>query len=233
MPRDNECASSRVYGRGFVVSAGYERYIITAAHCLPRSRYPSPHLANSTVELTFPKIISPLGSKRREHMIWAELCVLSLADDVAVFAEPDGQVLCDEHDRYEAVTEQAMRVGRSPVAHPPHEWIVEHETPAWFLSFDGEWQSCTVHNGGRFLEISDGADCIKSGMSGEPIIDVNGAAIGLMSTSGSGGVNMHPSLTDCLPPWLLRKLAVRAKPCDSQAKVENRDPPQGPLVRRK
>jgi hypothetical protein len=38
----------------------------------------------------------------------------------------------------------------------------------------------------------------------------NGAAIGLVSTgSGGDGFNMNPSLSDCLPPWLLRKLDVR------------------------
>jgi hypothetical protein len=80
------------YGRGFVVSAGeYERYVITAAHCLPRSRYPRPHLANGAAELTFPRIIGPLGSKRSKQTICAELSFLSLADDVAVFAEPDNQ----------------------------------------------------------------------------------------------------------------------------------------------
>ena len=45
-------------GRGFIVEAEHqERYIITAAHCLPRSRYPFPHLANTSPELTLPRII--------------------------------------------------------------------------------------------------------------------------------------------------------------------------------
>ena len=42
----------------------------------------------------------------------------------------------------------------------------------------GEWQFCTLHNGGRFLSIEQN-DLIKSGMSGSPIIDSNGVAIGL------------------------------------------------------
>jgi hypothetical protein len=74
------------------------------------------------------------------------------------------------------------------------------------LSLDGEWQSCTVHNGGRFLRITNhGKNSIKGGMSGSPIIDATGAAIGLIST---GDGDMNPSLMDCLPPWLLRKLDV-------------------------
>jgi hypothetical protein len=44
---------------------------------------------------------------------------------------------------------------------------------------------------------------IKSGMSGSPIIDSDGRAIGLGSTSGGGehgGHNVNPNLLDYLPP---------------------------------
>jgi hypothetical protein len=46
-------------------------------------------------------------------------------------------------------------------------------------------------------------------MSGSPIIDANGAAIGLISMGDGGddyGKSVNPSLMDSLPPWLLRKL---------------------------
>ena len=195
-------------GRGFIVGAGDHRYVVTAAHCLPRSRFPRPHLANSVPELTFPKIIGPLASKQRT--IWGELCVISLTDDVAVFSEPDGQVLCDQCAEFEEFAKASIPIGNPPEAIEPHLRESHPGAAAFMLSLDGEWQSCTVHNGGRFLVISDGAGFIRSGMSGEPIIDANGGAIGLMSTSGSGGVNTHPSLTDCLPPWLLRKLDIRS-----------------------
>jgi hypothetical protein len=88
-------------------------------------------------------------------------------------------------------------------------WSETSSTAAWVLSLDGEWQSCRLQNGGRFLSIEQ-IDLVKSGMSGSPIIDNNGAAIGLISASGGvpehGGQNIDPSLTDCLCPWLLRKL---------------------------
>ena len=102
----------------------------------------------------------------------------------------------------------AMPVGKSPEALAPHLWKSHPGTPAFMLSVDGEWQSCTLYNGGRFLVIRDGAADIKSGMSGSPIVDTNGAAVGLISTGGAAG-NMNPSLMDCLPPWLLRKLDMR------------------------
>jgi Trypsin-like peptidase domain len=194
-------------GRGFVVSAGDDRYVLTAAHCLPHSRFPRPHLANSVSDLTFRKIIGPLASKQRT--ICAELCVLNLIDDVAVFTEPDCQALWDENDQYGAFTEQAMMIGQSPQVRPPYECTVETETPARLLSLDGQWLDCTVQNNGRFLTVRQGNQLIKPGMSGSPIVNADGAAIGLVSTSGDGGdSNVHPSLADCLPAWLSRKLDV-------------------------
>jgi hypothetical protein len=47
------------YGRGFIVSAGESRYVITAVYCLPRYRIPRPHLANSVPELTFRNRLRP------------------------------------------------------------------------------------------------------------------------------------------------------------------------------
>jgi hypothetical protein len=191
------------HGRGFIVGAGDDRYVITAAHCLPRSRYPRPHLANGLSELTFPKIIGPLGSK--ERTFWGELCAISLTDDLAVFCEPDGQALWDQCAEYEAFTETAIMIGKPPDALASYLWKSDPGMAAFVLSLDGEWRACTVHNGGRFLSIINGG--VKGGMSGSPIINADGVAIGVISTSdASGAESINPCLMDCLPPWLLRKL---------------------------
>ena len=176
-------------GRGFVVSAGADRFVVTAAHCVPREGIPTPHLWNGASELTFENLIGPLGA---EPSIWGELCVYGLTDDIAVFGEPAGD-LEDEFERYVEFTDEAALV----IADAPD---VGTETPAFVLSLDGTWQRCTALNDGRFLRISSAARIIETGMSGSPIVDENGAAIGLIST-GDG-----PSLTACLPPWLLRRL---------------------------
>ena len=55
-------------GRGFIVSAGDMRYIITAAHCLPYSRFPTPHLANGINELTFPNVLGRIVFKTANGM---------------------------------------------------------------------------------------------------------------------------------------------------------------------
>jgi hypothetical protein len=193
-------------GRGFIASAGGERKIVTAAHCLPFDRLPTPHLSNSVCELTFRRIIGRLTAKRLT--IWGELCAYSLTDDFAVLSEPDGE--CGEKHcmRYENFTQQAMPIGQSPDAVAPHLWLTQAGSPAWTLSLTGEWQKCIVYNGGRFLTLDADAK-IESGMSGSPIINEKGAAVGVISTGSSGvGENHHPSLSDCLPPWLMRKLDV-------------------------
>ncbi len=196
-------------GRGFIIKAGNSRYIVTAAHCLPEDRVPTPLLANGTNELTFPNVAGRLKSKRQT--IWAELCAFNLCDDLAVLSEPDNQELSEKYERYERFTARAMTLGNPPAIIETYRLRETPGTAARVLSLDGEWQSCTLHNNGRFLLIKESA-LIVAGMSGSPIIDINGDAIGLISTSTEGDVGDHfgysinPSLADCLPPWLLRKM---------------------------
>ena len=200
-------------GRGFIVGAGGERFIITAGHCLPHNSIL--HLTNSS-ELTFDGFIGSLFSK--QGTIAAELCVYSLVDDIAAFGAPDTRDDLYECAEYEQFTATAMTIGKLPDRAAPrqprsvqrlsiHGWRKNgdaHTEAAFILSLDGEWQPCTVHNGGRYLTICDGADQIRGGMSGSPIIDTKGDAVGLVSTGGEDS-NLNPSL-DCLPAWLLRKL---------------------------
>ncbi|MCK1417646.1 trypsin-like peptidase domain-containing protein [Bradyrhizobium sp. CW4] len=175
-------------GRGFIVGTkGLARYVVTAAHCLPRSRYPRPNLANGSKQLAFSQIIGPLGSK---PTIWAELQVLNLIDDLAVFGELDDEVFSEE---YAKLTDTAMKAGV-----PPHQV----EMPGWVLSLDCRWVPCTVQSGDRLLHISKAK--IENGMSGSPILNAAGAAIGLISTGST-----NPSLADCLPPWIWRRVKPR------------------------
>ena len=198
-------------GRGFVVCGKDERrYIITAAHCIPEEHYPFPHLSNSSNELAVRDIVGDLGCE--ECSIRGELCVLNLTDDLAVLAEPDSQNMPEEHDRYETFTtaKSTVQIGPPPLFVPPYEWLDVPGAPAWVLSLDLSWQPCTVHTNGRWLTLY-GAK-IEGGMSGSPILNAKGEAIGLISTSSEPpndvgfGSNVPPSLMDCLPPWLWREL---------------------------
>jgi hypothetical protein len=197
-------------GRGFIVG-GPDRLVITAAHCLPS--YPEPHLANGP-ELIYPRIIGPLTFSQRP--IWGELVSCSLVDDLAVLGAPEvfaseleSEVDGDPFMRFSEFTEEhAIRIGQSPEPAP----LGNDDGPgsqAFVLSLEGEWQTCTVRSdpGSRFVFIAGAR--IESGMSGSPILNADGEAIGLISTSGASG-SVNPSLTDCLPPWLLRKLLHNA-----------------------
>ena len=193
-------------GRGFIVGAGHYRYVITAAHCLPFEQVPKPHLANGLSELTFGKIMGRVTAKRLT--IWGQLCVFNLCDDIAVLGEPDSQELDDQHSAYKKFTARAMTIGNPPPALDSYRWADVPGSPAWVLSLAGDWQGCKLHNGDRFLTLDNGAT-IDGGMSGSPILNSDGAAIGLISTGNAGvGNNINPALTNCLPNWLLRRLDV-------------------------
>jgi S1-C subfamily serine protease len=50
------------------------------------------------------------------------------------------------------------------------------------------------------------------GMSGSPLVDEDGRAIGLVTTGGSGDQEygtISPALSEVLPGWLLRELGLR------------------------
>ena len=195
-------------GRGFIVGSAHgARYVVTAAHCLARSRFPRPNLAFHVRDWMFPNVIGTLGADR--GTISAELCVINLSDDLAVFGEPNGEQLGYEAHQYGRFTAVAMPVAEPPTAVEPCRWRNASGAKAWVLALDGTWLSCAVHNSGRFLMLEDVE--IKVGMSGTPILNADGAAIGLISAGESGGRynDGHRSLMDCLPAWLWRKLQCR------------------------
>jgi hypothetical protein len=154
--------------------------------------------------LTFPKFVGSLA-KRSQRSIWGNLCVLSLIDDIAVFCAPDSQELSEQCKAFDQFTATAMMVANPPTVISPYEW---HDVPgalAWVLSLDLKWLPCRVHNNGRLL-VTTGAK-IEGGMSGSPILNAEGYAIGLISITGAD--DRGPCLASCLPPWLWRRLKVQ------------------------
>jgi hypothetical protein len=193
------------YGRAVILAAGEGKpFIVTAAHCLPHSRYPRPHLGNTTTDLLLPRLVGTIGARRT---ISAQLDVLNLIDDVAVLTSPDNQELWTQAEEYEQFTLPCMTVGDAPAMFAPWDWHGEPGADGWVLSLELVWKPCTIHRNGRFLTTS-GAK-IEPGMSGSPILNGAGAVIGIISAGHEGyGNNWHPSLADCLPPWLWRKLTA-------------------------
>lgn len=195
-------------GRGFIVEARRrrrrDRYIITAAHCLPH--FPPCHTFSYTEERTYANLLGPLDSL--EKTVWAECLFADPIGDIAVLGSPDNQVLENEAEAYEKLVSDipALRIGDAM-----------DQSDAWLFSLDDEWSKCVVgcNNFGP-LWIKDAIGRIRGGMSGSPIVNINGRAIGVVCTSG-GGTDLeshteggpNPRLTRNLPGWLLRQ-ATRA-----------------------
>jgi hypothetical protein len=70
---------------------------------------------------------------------------------------------------------------------------------ARILSLSGEWIECTVKAWAKWLVV-DQEELFAGGMSGSPILSLDGRAIGLVSTGGQ-----NPILRQNLPAWFFRR----------------------------
>ncbi|MGH6840337.1 MAG: S1 family peptidase [Methylocella sp.] len=191
-------------GRGFVIAVKhtncekmrYEmRYVVTAAHCLPF--LPPAMPAMDAEEKTYKKLLAPLGSK---PIVWAECLFIDPVADIAVLGTPDGQIFYDESDAYQQLVQgPALKIGDMP------PYVVAQ---GWVLSLDLEWVPCVVqHCNGPLW--GPPPSPIKDGMSGSPILNTIGTAIGVVSCSGGNDAGISteigpgPRLAAHLPGWLL------------------------------
>jgi hypothetical protein len=179
-------------GRGFVVESSIHRLVITAAHCLPRLPVPHPWAQE---ERTYSRLLGPLGEKPR---VTTECWFVDPVSDLAVLGPPDS-VLGEENEAYEKLMSSSAAL---PIAR------LTQQTPGWLLSLDGEWFRCSVRPSGRGLMVSNASKGILGGMSGSPILDSDGAAIGVISCSQEGPGEKptegdpNPRLIHHLPSWL-------------------------------
>ena len=195
-------------GRGFIVEAtrrykmdgerwaDTSRYVITAAHCLPKL-FP---LIHDSHETNYPNLLGPLGE---EPTVWADCFFVDPVADIAVLGSPDNQSLYKEAGAYEELTDNGLplRIANFP-----------EQCNAWLLNLDKEWFRCKAS---RCFEhgpiwIEDAGQPIVGGMSGSPIINKKGQAIGVLTCARGGGAESHtqggpcPSLIGNLPGWFLR-----------------------------
>jgi hypothetical protein len=216
-------------GRGFVVSGGDDRYVITAAHVL--SKPPPPHLMPFGEERSYLRFLGPRGGKRKR--IAVECLFYEPVSDTAVLGEPQDVELSDEAERYRQFVADLPPFAVAapppmPVGSPRKVKMIAPETlngpvrfvsegatrrqpshfPAHVISLAGEWTKCDAardRSRPGLLEVEP-ENVVVGGMSGSPLISATGEALGVVSTS-----NFCPVLTDSLPAWLLRKLIAPAK----------------------
>jgi hypothetical protein len=177
-------------GRGFLVHARRERIVIlTAAHCL--THLPPPHPASYTEERTYLHLVGELDAP---GTIAVECAFVDPIHDVAVLTGPDDQAFNEEAEAYDAfvAARDALRIGRLPVA-----------ATGCVCSLAGAWEACDLEPWphGRFVDVKRVR--IQSGMSGSPILDADGRAVGLVSVD-----DMNPILANVLPVWALVDLQL-------------------------
>jgi hypothetical protein len=73
-------------GHGFVIEHGFDRLIITAAHCLPF--FPPATGTSFLKELTYQGLLAPLDG---QPSAWAECLFADPVADIAVLGQPDNQ----------------------------------------------------------------------------------------------------------------------------------------------
>jgi hypothetical protein len=210
-------------GRGFVVEgATGQRFIITAAHCLPF--VPPSHGFSYTEERTYQNLLARLG---QEPSVWCECLFLDPIADIAVLGTPDNQELFEQADAYEALVEDEA-VTPFTVAEPPGKPMAEQaarlakigvgeeeamrECLASMLFLDGVWRECRVQYQPNGMLITYSSDRIAGGMSGSPIVAESGAPIGVVCLGMEGSPHItecggpHPRLMGNLPGWFLETL---------------------------
>lgn len=173
--------------RGFVVQAAHDRLIVTAGHCLPR--IPPCASISYAEDRTYKDILGSFGEK---PTVWAECLFADPVSDLAVLGSPDDQELPDKAEAYRMLTAAAEPLS---IVGP-----AEEDCPAWILSLDQVWFRCVVRHNGGGLWISDAADAIVGGMSGSPILNDDGSAIGVVCTPEGP----NPQLIKHLPGWFLQ-----------------------------
>lgn len=94
---------SKEGGRGFVIEHHGTRYVLTAAHCLPK--LPPAHPWSYTEERTFQDLLAPLGET---PTVWAECLFVDPVADIAVLGQPDNQALGDQADAYDELVGWAV-----------------------------------------------------------------------------------------------------------------------------
>jgi hypothetical protein len=186
-------------GRGFVVEGKHQRFVITAAHCLPS--FPPCHPHSYLDERTYQALLGPIGET---STVWAECVFVDPIGDIAVLAQPDGQELPAEWEAYQNLVDAAgaLRVGD-----------MAEDTTAWVMNLDGMWMSCRAR-ALRAIMISEAHCGITAGMSGSPILSSSGLAVGVLSVSGGKPNEPHTEggpqarLRAHLPGWLLQEVQV-------------------------
>jgi hypothetical protein len=174
------------------------RLVVTAAHCLPHLP-PVPPAYN--YERTYKDLLGNLHGPNRK--VWAECLFADPVGDIAVLGGPSTLELSDEADAYDALADErpAIQFGKA------------RSGRGWILALSGDrWIETTLNVRSTIWGPSLVVGPTEGGMSGSPIVNDAGRAVGIVSqgreTEGKDGARKNedaaqPILTLNLPGWLL------------------------------
>jgi len=186
-------------GYGFVTQGAGDRFVVTAAHCLPE--LPPCNTGRSDRESCYPALIGPLGG---QQTVAAACCFADTICDIAVLGPPSGIEALKEFDQYLKLTE-----GTTPlsIAEPLSASLV------WVPLSGGEWLSYVATSAtGEELLLIGALDASLVEMAGAPIISDNGTVVGVLCPDPERDFlgASHPGLVGSLPRRLLRFIGVAA-----------------------
>jgi S1-C subfamily serine protease len=181
-----------VGGQGVLVPGGF---ILTAAHCVDWDGHGGMALGDHMLE----SVETKDGKRFRLSVAAVEPCA-----DIAVLECADNQMFYDDADAFESWVEQVAPVPVRDSLLAPDEPILIH-----VLTHDRGWVGgrATKHGLRQVGRVAiETIDPIEGGTSGGPVVDADGALVGVVSwtAEGSGAEGgAIPLACHALPAWVL------------------------------
>ncbi len=182
-------------GRGFVIehpdfetvqsrkrsNSGKSRLVVTAAHCLPDS---PPAIASSLLaDRTYPDLLRSLDGTKSN--VWSECLFADPVADIALLGCPDEQELHEEADAYHALTDDV----------PALAIDTARSGRGWLLALDGvRWIPTTIRLDSDLYGTVLWIDPPEDGMSGSPILNDAGRAVGIVAIGPDTATRSRESL---------------------------------------
>jgi hypothetical protein len=186
-------------GCGFVVEGqSGKRFVVTAARCL--RRLPLYEENPDHRDWIYRDLIGPFDAA-----VTVACMFIDLVADLAVLGSPENWELDEVVEAFEALVASAPAI---PIASNPEIHAFRPKEGARLPSFDGSWSACEIIATDRGVLIERPVN-IDTRMYGSPIVNDDGAAIGLVSHEYGGP---YPFLAPHLPRWLVDEIGASNPP---------------------